>query len=269
LIFDISKNETKKEVYNIDTNKLIQVFKDTIINKDTFKRTLDNVSLIIKNDKLISCENEINFSLMKPKKKKDIEKELNLNLGSFDIETYVDKDGKSKVYALGFCTLTENLKSHIFYKDKNISSSLLVITCIKEMLQTKYKDCIFYTHNFGGFDVLFLLKELVQYNKENNNYFVLKCVFKDSRILKLEVSAKISKTVKNKITFIDSLNLLPEKLETLGLSFNVDVTKGVFPYSFVNSDTLYYVGNTPDITYFNLRHKKMDLNEYNNIVSNI
>jgi len=247
---------------------LIEVFKDTILNKNTFKRTLDKVSLIIKNDKIILYENDIDFSLMKPKKKKDTQKEINLNIGSFDIETYIDSDGKSKVYALGFCTLLENLKPHIFYKDKNISSSLLVINCIKEMLQTKYKNCIFYTHNFGGFDVLFLLKELVEYNKENNNYFDLKCVFKDSRILKLEVSAKISKTVKNKIIFIDSLNLLPESLESLGESFNVNVVKGVFPYSFVNNDTLYYIGNTPDISYFNLRNKKMDLNEYNKILSN-
>lgn len=43
--------------------------------------------------------------------------------------------------------------------------------------------------------------------------------------------------------------------------FCVSITKGIFPYSFVNKDNLDYIGPTPDISYYNTKVKKDLYNE--------
>jgi hypothetical protein len=53
----------------------------------------------------------------------------------------------------------------------------------------------------------------------------------------------------NKITFVDSYNLLNGSLYDLSHSFGLDVTKGHFPHKFVKEDTLNYIGNIPSIEF--------------------
>jgi DNA polymerase family B len=53
----------------------------------------------------------------------------------------------------------------------------------------------------------------------------------------------------NRITIVDSLNLLNQSLYELCHSFNVEVIKGKFPHSFVRRNTLNYKGNIPSIEY--------------------
>lgn len=171
----------------------------------------------------------------------------NSNIGVFDLETYKDRnDNKSYVYALGFKVM--NGEKKLIYISKDKSSYDIIIEGVNEILISKYNGFIFYVHNLSGFDVIFLLNVLVKYNNLNGETFKFKTVFRDNRIIKLTISKKDNKGIK--ISFVDSYGLLPNNLDTLGRNFDCEILKGKFCYSFVNESTLYYIGKTPDISYF-------------------
>jgi len=241
---------------------------DTKLNESVFTRKIDNVTLTISDEKILNIENEIRFSFIKSGvRSKKIDSTHNSNIGSFDIETFIDSDGKSKVYALGYSTTIDNNIPKTFYlKDDANTSSELVLLCINAMLQSKYNKFIFYTHNLGGYDVVFILKVLLEYNRKNNDYYKITSTFRDDNILKPEIKAQVSKAVKNTISFVDSLNLLPDSLDSLCKSFNTKVTKGIFPYEFVNSNTLNYIGNTPQRKFFKRGNKPINPCEYFNLI---
>lgn len=70
-----------------------------------------------------------------------------------------------------------------------------------------------------------------------------------NEIFKIRVSKKIGKKSVN-VVFLDSFYLLPFKLDTLGIKFNTDTKKSVFPYKFVNKHNLFYKGEEPAIEFF-------------------
>jgi hypothetical protein len=63
---------------------------------------------------------------------------------------------------------------------------------------------------------------------------------------------------------LDSLQLIKGSLENILISFNCDVKKCHFPYSFVTKENLYYIGDKPSKYFYN---SISDL-EYNNIPNN-
>ena len=150
------------------------------------------------------------------------------------------------------------------------------------MLISKYNKFIFYSHKFGNYDFFFIIKVLTNFNtyyfkKNNQNYYYLDVTTRDSNIIKLTVriiNSNISKkdnvSKYNKyisITFVDSYNLLCNSLDSLTKDFNSNTQKGIFPYSFVNRDTLNYEGIIPHISYYNLtkltsEKKNLFLQEY-------
>jgi hypothetical protein len=165
------------------------------------------------------------------------------------------------VYALGFFVLGGTPKT--YYLEDGISSDELVLKCLDDMLTNQFKGYTFYTHNFGRYDSIFLIKILKEFNiRKSYEYYKLSTICRDNKILKLTISVKRSlsdrkqskTTVRkdpgyNTITIVDSLNLLNQSLDKLCESFGVEVVKGKFPHNFVNRDTLNYVGNTPDFSY--------------------
>ena len=48
------------------------------------------------------------------------------------------------------------------------------------------------------------------------------------------------------IKLTDSYNILTHSLRDLGETFELDVQKGVFPYTFVDVNTIFYIGSRPD-----------------------
>ena len=57
--------------------------------------------------------------------------------------------------------------------------------------------------------------------------------------------------------------MLPLSLRDLCKSYNVENVKSFFPYSFVNEDSLWYKGNTPDKSYYD---SNISDNEYAKLV---
>jgi hypothetical protein len=135
------------------------------------------------------------------------------------------------------------------------------------MLIDKYNNYIFYAHNLGGYDVLFIYHALLTANL-NKEYYKLKTTTRDKTIIRLDI--KINKLTKNnknksiKISFVDSLNLLNCNLDKICKDFNLDINKEIFPHSFVKRNTLNYIGKKPDFFHF----KKISINEYNTITRN-
>ncbi len=182
----------------------------------------------------------------------------------FDTETFKDDDGINKIYALGFCDFYNN-EPKLYYLNDYKDSNALVLACFKDLFTPKHHNFTFYTHNFGHYDVIFLLKILEDFNNYNENKYILDPIFKDKIIIKLSISFKSDKDKKITIKFVDSMNLLSASLYKLGIDFNANVLKGYFPHNFVTRDTLNYIGNTPDIKYYN----DLDVLIYKEIYSNV
>jgi DNA polymerase family B len=181
----------------------------------------------------------------------------NPNYGVLDLETFVDKNEQgerySRVFSLGFLTKTDK-KPKMFYlteyfDNTTSSSNKLVLKCIDEMLNYANSNYIFYVHNLGRFDVIFLQKILLDYNLNVKDKYILTPLYRDNKILRLVIKLKENRSIK--ISLVDSLNLLNDNLSKLSKDYNVKTTKGYFPYSFVNKHNLNYEGLTPHISYYN------------------
>ncbi len=106
----------------------------------------------------------------------------------------------------------------------------------EDLIIFKYTEYTLYAHNFNKFDSAFIFRIF------NNKYKVTNIIPRNTGLLCFTVTHKIgTKVIRIKIT--DYIALLPSPLATLGASFNVEVTKDVFPHDFVNESNLDYVGD--------------------------
>jgi hypothetical protein len=242
--------------------KLVSYDRPLNEDKSEFIRNINDFSLHIYNDKVIKYENKIILPIIKYKDLSLDKHVRNSNIGVFDIETYYDiKKDKSFTYALGFKIFKGETK--LFYKKIDQSSNDLIIECLNSMLTHAYDKYTFYVHNLHGYDSIFILSALLDYNSKNDNFYKIKTIFRDNRVIKLEVSIKTgSKNSSRKITFVDSYLMLPASLDKISKDFECFYSKGKFPYEFVNESKLYYIGDTPEKIYF----KEISDNEYNSIV---
>ncbi len=158
----------------------------------------------------------------------------------------------------------EENKFYLGDTDKNESSDELILRCINTILVNKYNGYVFYAHNFGGYDGIFLLKALIKYNELNGPYYKLEDrIFRDNKLLRMSVKIK-TKSGNIKISFVDSYALLQNSLDKLAKDFECDILKTYYPSrsaDFVNESTLYYIGKTPDKHYYN----NISDSEYNTI----
>lgn len=277
VVTDVSINKTQKEIYSLVTNELLEKFIDEKIDEETFTRhnPAKKTSVTIRKDKITRTSSFIKLPLIKFIPPKHSNNTFNKHIGTFDIETYYNTiSGKNEVYSLGFSYAGGNIlisKPYVktYYLDVNQKSSDIVLACINDMLESKYHNGIFYTHNLGGYDVVFILKILGDHNNTvNDKYYKMDVILRDNRILKLKISLKKSKSVTNTIFLVDSLALLPMSLDSLGESFSTSYKKSLFPYTFVNENTLYYVGKTPDIEFYHNHKKDVSCEEYLSIKNN-
>ena len=254
--------DNKTGIFLTEINDKIIDLKKNLKNS-FFERTIGKTSVKIKNQKVIDFKVNINLPKIEPLEilKKPLER--NINIGTFDLETFKDVDGLAKVYAIGFYTRET---SNLYYLTDcpNLDSKNLILNCIDAMLTKKYNKYIFYVHNLGHFDIVFLYNVLLTYNSEKGtDHYILNSIWRDNVIIKLEIKKIVdNKTIK--IYLVDSLNLLNYSLDKLSKEFNVQTKKSNFPHSFVNRNTLNYIGNKPNFHYYN----NLNLYEYEQIPLN-
>jgi DNA polymerase type B, organellar and viral len=186
-----------------------------------------------------------------------------------DIETFELKDENklSKAYALGFYVKGS---TNLFYINKNLDSNKLIMECLDSMLTDKYNGYTFYVHNFDKYDSYFILGVLIDVVTTQPDVYDYSINFNDDKILRLTISKKVKVVSKNdkeyikryNIKIVDSLNFLAASLDKLCKTFDTEVKKSYFPYSYVNSNNLEYIGDKPGIEYY----KHTFESEYNEIL---
>lgn len=115
----------------------------------------------------------------------------------------------------------------------------MILTAIKSLLRNKYNNYSVYAHNLSGFDGIYLIRILSELGLN-------KPIIKDGKMISIPLSFTINPTKQGRITFKDSLLLLPGSLRKLAKSFQVE-SKSYFPFDFVNNPDLdlNYVGPIP------------------------
>lgn len=216
-------------------------------DNNSIKRTLLNESrdIIVKGNKVVYVKKNIPLRPIKKPTKVPLFIS-NPNIGAIDTETYTDIDGINKIYALGFRT-NLNSKPVIYYIDKeNLDSRKIVLDMVNELLRPKYNKTVFYCHNLSGYDVVFILKTICEYNETTYDKYNISSVLRKDKIIQLTISRN-----KHKFTIKDSYAILPDSLSDLGENFEVETLKTKFPYSFAKQDNLFYIGDTPNKVYYN------------------
>lgn len=165
---------------------------------------------------------------------------LNPKIGVIDFETYGANLGlgNHNVYAAGFSL---NNHTELFYIEPGKTSEDFVNRFFFQILMNQdLNDYTIYVHNLGRFDSIFILKSL-----NLNENITLTPLWKDTSILSLIINY-----YDTKITLLDSLQLIPSKLEDILESFKCKIQKSKFPYNFVNKKTLFYIGNKPSKEFY-------------------
>ena len=219
---------------------MIESLIDTLLDNGIVSRKANNLETFIK-------DNNIKLKLIdKPTKKYSTIS--NPNIGVIDCETFLNNDSITKIYALGFRT---NLSTEpvIYYIDDNLNSDEIVLKLINELLRPKYNNFKFYCHNSSKYDIIYIVKILLVYNESHSDEYKLDYLFRDGKIIWIEIS-KIINNIKYKFTISDSLCILNDKLSNLAINFGVNTVKGIFPYKFSRESNLSYIGYTPDKSYY-------------------
>jgi hypothetical protein len=102
-----------------------------------------------------------------------------------------------------------------------------------------------YIHNLSLFDGIFLLGSLSELSIKDNDIQLLK---RDNKLIIIRF--KYGKEDDDCIEFRDSLLLLPLSLRKLAKTFNPKDKnqKDIFPYKFVDTADLNYIGRVPDFS---------------------
>src|SRR6267378_427235 len=263
----INNNKVFKRCFN-KFGDLITEATDTLLPNNNLRRESGNFTTILNNNEIIFSERKINFNSIKSDFKLSEDTGLpNTNIGVMDLETY-EVDGIAKCYAIGFySSIDENTKT--FYINKDLDSVELINRCFEEILRPKYKDTIFYVHNLGRFDAPFILKSLTLFNKTNegmDNPYRIESINRDANILKLIIKRKFDNKIRT-VKIQDSAAILPRSLRDLCNDYKVDTVKSYFPYDFTTKNTLFYVGQTPDIHYYNDIKIEDYMNLYKDLLS--
>lgn len=158
---------SEKLKYSLDGVLLLKIT-DKWLDETRLIRSKGNEILYIENSNVVKTENLINLFPLESPKTKYQGWLPNTNLGVIDIETYLNNNDVQEVYTLGFLSKIDP-KPVIFYINENIDSSNLVLEMIDELLRPKYSNIIFYCHNFGGYDSIFIIKTLEKHNDSLND----------------------------------------------------------------------------------------------------
>lgn len=226
------------------------------LNESTTQRLSRNKSIEIVNNVITFSSEKIKIIPIKSGYLKSNKRKgryvANTDIAVLDLETYVDSGSqKGKVYAAGFMHVTDSTPT-IFYinNKKHLDSNEVILRLIDALLVNKYRDTKFYCHNFGGFDVIFILKALNDYNKCNTTSpYSLEVFCRNDSVLSLKISKLIGNTTLS-ITLNDSFAILPQELKALSVNYGCDTVKGSFPHTFANENTLFYKGVTPPKTFY-------------------
>jgi hypothetical protein len=237
----------------------ISTIEDQRINSLAFTRSIGNVKSYIDNTGIQKRAICIKFPYVYTYPYKGRYSRLyqpDWKIGTLDLETYMVDGNLAKTYAIGFYTKND-MKT--FYINSELDSDSLIMQCINSMLKEKYNGYTFYVHNLGNYDIYFILPVLYKYSELYPDTYRIQPILRDDDVISISISTMKQADSSNNlagsrknitITISDSYTLLQSSLEDLCETFNPEVKKSYFPYKFVNQNTLFYVGDKPNIKYY-------------------
>jgi len=248
LLVNINKYEDYNEINLISGGETILKFRDEFISENKFVRIIDNKKYYFENNKEILYIKEMKTKFISKTKPS---KNLVNNFITLDIETYV-KDN----ILVPFCiSIYDGNISKTYSLNDYKNPEDLIITALKSIMIRKYNRSNVYIHNMAKFDIIFLLKYLVKLG-------LVHPIIHNGRII--SINFNFGKNGEYQIQFRDSYLLLLNSLRKLCKSFSVENSKSIFPHFFVNENNLDYIGDVPDLKYFDETSKS----EYNKYKSN-
>jgi DNA polymerase elongation subunit (family B) len=236
-IKDIEFNFT--DHLDIETKIITRIFTDGTIQNSNgwFFKNIDKIKTlsVLKNECDKMKSNPLEY------------KEPQFKQIALDIETWKDINNTLHIMSIGIYSESLNLNKFFFIKDYDSEISL-----IKEVLNllTKFNGYNIYIHNGARFDLIFLVKYIVDLKEELklNFYFI----YKDGELLQISIHKD-----SNKIVIMDSFKLLLTGLDKLAKVFDLDSGKFIFPHGFSNPDNFNYEGQLPDHSYFKIDNKML------------
>nr|YP_009487230.1 hypothetical protein [Russula abietina]AWB36132.1 hypothetical protein [Russula abietina] len=180
-------------------------------------------------------------------KKLDKSKNLINKFITLDIETFV-KDNVLIPYCI---SIYDGKKSYSFGLWDYETHEMMIIDCLKSIMIRKYNRYNIYIHNMAKFDIIFLLKYLVKLGE-------VKPIIHNGRLI--SVNFTFGENLEYGFQFKDSYLILLASLDKLTKGFGVKTVKSIFPHFFINETNLDYIGEVPDIKFFN----KINPSDYNN-----
>ena len=222
-------------------------------NTNTFMRTIGSSTIYYKDGQ---CNLLFQNVLSNYIKGKNPDTSIKKNYITMDLETRSIDNVMSVIAA---CIYDGNTCKSFYLTDYTNSEELLKES-ITYLLQRKYNGFKVYIHNFSKFDAVFMLRIMAKMTTCE----VKRCLKRDSKIIDIKLSYNLEAKRNYSIYFRDSLLLLPSSLKKLGENFNVEIKKGIYPYTFVNNInvSLDYKGPIPSHKYFEKVTKIEDLKEY-------
>jgi hypothetical protein len=253
----LNEDKTIRKCILLNDGIEVLEFNDFLPNDNEVIRYYNDKVYYSKNNELIVKGKYIkHLKYFKKLSKKYLSSQIKDKFLTLDIET-INKKGKlipttiaisDGVLTWSYC-ITDNTK----WED---NPNLMIIKALESIVYTsRYRNQCIYVHNFSNFDVVFILKNMM------NLTSIIKPLIVNNRIINIKFEVG-----KNKFEFKDSYQILKSSLKKLAKDFNVE-EKGYFPHSFVNSSNfnLNYVGKVPNIKYFD----GINLTEYENYCESI
>ena len=251
----ITANESLITFNKISDNSILFEFVDTFTSNQLI-RHYDNKKFIIENGNIvlflnISDNSNMNYIRKTVKSTRNFFKE---KLMTLDVETFLNSKNEMHL----FCLSLYNGKNKLSYYLNDFNSTTNLLNKVfKELFTKSNNGKIIYIHNSSEFDLIFLLKHLVQMSNVEINPII-----KDGKFINIDIRYRIkdSDKLQYMLTLRDSMLILPSSLSKLATDFDIKTGKGLFPYSFVNENNLSYKGSVPEFKYFDT--KKITLSEY-------
>ena len=135
------------------------------------------------------------------------------------------------------------------YIDDYSNSDDMILDFIDKFMVVKNHNMKLYAHNMGEFDGILILKTLID-KSDNHGYKIKVFSNNDGKLMSIDITKKLKNKQIIKISILDSYLLLPVGLDYLCDVFNTNVKETIFPYDFINSNTINYKELIPDFIYF-------------------
>lgn len=206
--FNIHKDSYTCSIFVQMSDTLLLSFKDHKLSSTsdptTFKRQYGDTTLLYVNGELISSESKLDNAYIK---KSNRTANFSNKFITLDLETQGSGSGPIE-HSLVSISLYNGSKSHSWYITDFSNPGDMVDDCLNYLLNN-FSGYIIYIHNLSGFDIVYLFNSISKYGDN------AQVVLKDDKFISITL-----RKGNKRITFRDSLLILPSSLSKLGKSFN-------------------------------------------------